>query len=170
METLDTQRLDKIFKSLAIIALVITVLILTKDIILPISFAALFSVVLLPIAKRIENKTGRIFSIIIILLCAVLVVALFTWFILSQLTSLVSSLPDLENKFFAQVNVISSSLSEHFNISMEEQDQLLKEAIKNISDNAADLFVSTSYLVYFFRCRFIFSCFCYTEIVSKIFY
>lgn len=150
METLHTQRLDKIFKSLTIIALLITALILAKDIILPISFAALFSVVLLPIAKQIENKTGRIFSIIITLLCSILVVALFTWFVISQLKSLVSSLPDLENRFFAQVTVISSSLSKQFNISTEEQDQLLKEAIKNLSNNAADLLVSTSYLVYFF--------------------
>ncbi len=125
-------------------------MILTKDIILPISFAALFSIVLLPLAKRIENKTGRIFSIIITLLCSILVVALFTWFVISQLTSLVRSLPDLENRFFTQVNVISLWLSEQFNISTEEQDQLLKEAIKNFSDNAADLLVSTSYLVYFF--------------------
>ena len=58
METLHTQRLDKIFKSLTIIALLITALILAKDIILPISFAALFSVVLLPIAKQIENIKG----------------------------------------------------------------------------------------------------------------
>jgi putative heme transporter len=150
METLNTQRLDQIFKSLAIIALVITALILTKDIILPISFAALFSVVLLPLAKRIENKTGRIFSIIITLLCTILVLALFSWFVISQLTSLISSLPDLENRFFTQVNVISSSLSEQFNISIEEQSQLLKEAIKNLADNTTDLLVSTSYLVYFF--------------------
>ncbi len=150
MQTLNTQRLDKIFKSLAIIALVITALILTKDIILPILFAALFSVVLLPLTKRLEKKTGRIFSIIITLLCAILVVALFTWFVVAQLTSLVNSLPDLENKFYTQVNVISSSLSEEFNISTEEQGQLLKEGIKNLSHNAAALLVSTSYLVYFF--------------------
>ncbi len=117
---------------------------------LPISFAALFSVVLLPLTKRIEKKTGRIFSIIITLLCAILVVALFTWFIVSQLTSLVSSLPDLENKFYAQVNAISSSLSEEFNISTEEQGQLLKEGIKDLSAYASSLLFSTSYLVYFF--------------------
>ena len=150
METLNTPRLDKIYKSLAIIALVITALILTKDIIVPIIFAALFSVVLHPLARRIEKKTGRIFSIIIIILGSILIVALFTWFVVSQLTSLVSSLPDLENKFYAQVNEVSASLSEQFNISTEEQGQLLKEGIKNLSDNAASLLVSTSYLVYFF--------------------
>ena len=147
---LNSKTLDKVFKSFAIVAMVIAVMIWTKDIVLPISFAALFSIVLLPIARRIENKTGRIFSIVITLLCAILVIALFSWFVVNQLTSLVGSLPDLENKFFTEINVISSFLSENFNISTEEQDQLLKEAIKNLTDNVADLLVSTSYLAYFF--------------------
>ena len=147
---LNLKRLDKIFKSFAIIAMVIAVMIWTKDIVLPISFAALFSIVLLPLARRLENRTGRIFSIVITLLCAILVIALISWFIVNQLTSLIGSLPDLENRFFAQINVTSAFLNENFNISTEEQDQLLKEAIKNLSDNAADLLVSTSYLVYFF--------------------
>jgi len=56
MVTLKTEHLDKAFKLLAIIAIVITSLILTKDIVLPITFAALFSVVLLPIVNRIEKK------------------------------------------------------------------------------------------------------------------
>jgi predicted PurR-regulated permease PerM len=150
VETLNTQRLDKVYKSLVIVALVITALIITKDIVLPFSFAALFSIVLLPIAMRIEKKTGRILSIIITLFCAILVVALFSWFIASQLTSLVSSLPDIETKFYSQVNSISLLLDKQFKISTEEQGQLIKEAIQNLSRSVADLLVSTSYLVYFF--------------------
>jgi len=150
MEAAKAQKLDKIFKSLSILALVITALILTKNIVLPLSFAALFSVVLLPLAKRVEAKTGRILAITITLLCSMVVVSLFTWFIIFQITKLVGSLPDLENKFFAHLNTISTSLSNQFNISTEEQGQLLKEAIKTMSDNVAGVLVSTSYLVYFF--------------------
>ncbi len=135
---------------MAIIAIVITSLILTKDIVLPITFAALFSVVLLPIVSRIEKKTGRILSIIIVLTGSLLLFALFTWFIVSQLTNLVDSLPDIEDKFFSYVYEVSSSLSDQFQISNEDQGQLLKEGIKNLSDNAADFLLSTSYLVYFF--------------------
>jgi len=150
MEVLKTENLDKAFKSLAIISLIIAALILTKDIVLPITFAVLFSVVLLPVVKRVEKKTGRIFSIIIVLAGSLLLFVLFTWFIVSQLTSLVASLPDIEDKFFSYVNEVSSSLSNQFKISTEDQGQLLKEGIKNLSDNAASLLLSTSYLVYFF--------------------
>lgn len=150
METLNREKIDKLFKSLAIVTLVVWFLILAKDIVLPISFAALFSVVLLPVVKRVEKKAGRIFSISIVLLMAFLAVVLFTWFIVSQLTSLVASLPDIEGKFYTLVNSVSSSLNDQFKMSTEDQGQLLKEAIKNLSDNASSLLVSTSYLVYFF--------------------
>lgn len=150
MESFNKEKLDKVFKLTAIAALVIIALILTKDIILPISFAALFSIVLLPLVKKVERKAGRIFSICIVLFSFLLIFALFTWFIISQLTNLVASLPGLEDKFFAQVNDISSSLNDQFKISTEDQGQLLKEGIKNLSDNVAGLLVSTTYLVYFF--------------------
>jgi predicted PurR-regulated permease PerM len=150
METLNREKLDILFKSMAIVALLIVGLIVTKDIILPISFAALFSVMLLPLVKRMEKKAGKIFSIVIVLVSTLLIMALSTWFIISQLTSLVASLPNLEQRFFDLVNTISISLNDEFKIGIEEQGQLLKEGIKNISTSATGLLLSTSYLVYFF--------------------
>jgi predicted PurR-regulated permease PerM len=116
----------------------------------PISFAALFSVVLLPVVKRLEKRTGRIIAITLVLLSSFLVVGLFSWFIVSQLTSLVTSLPGLEEKFFQHINLLRASLNDQFNISIEEQGQLLKEGAKNLSAYATDLLFSTSYLIYFF--------------------
>ncbi len=150
MESSNKERLDVTFKGVVLLAILITALVLTKDIIVPIIFAALFSVVLLPMAKRVEKRTGRIFSIVLTLLISFLVFGFFTWFIASQLTSLVMSLPGLEQKFFALVNSISSSLNDQFNIGIEEQSQLLKEGIRNLSAYASDLLLSTSYLLYFF--------------------
>ena len=149
METAQKERIDNVFKTMAIFSIIIAILVLTKDILVPISFAALFSVVLLPFAKRLETKTGRIFSILIVLLLSFLLVGLFSWFIVSQLTSLVISLPSLEEKFLGMVNNISQSLNDVFNISSEEQGQLLKEGIKDISAYASNVLLSTSYLVYF---------------------
>ncbi len=150
VEPNNKEKLDVIFKGAILLGLLLTALVLTKDIIAPIVFAGLFSVVLLPLAKRVEKKTGRLFSIVLTLLISFLVFGFFTWFIASQLTSLVISLPGLEQKFFALVNVISSSLNDRFNIGMEEQSQLLKEGIRNLSMYASDLLLSTSYLLYFF--------------------
>ncbi len=150
MEASTKDKLDLAFKAMVILALLIAFLILTKDIVMPLTFAALFSVVLLPLAKRIEKRTGRIFSIFMVLLFSFTLVGLFTWFIVSQLTSLVASLPGLEEKFFDMVNTVSFKINDQFNISTEEQGQLLKEGIKNLSAYTSNVLLSTSYLVYFF--------------------
>ena len=81
-KTQSTNQLDRVFKTLVVLALIVTGVILLKDIVIPVTFAALFSIVLLPIARRLEKKTGRIFSIIIILLGVFLVMSLITWFII----------------------------------------------------------------------------------------
>ncbi|MBS1682721.1 MAG: AI-2E family transporter [Bacteroidetes bacterium] len=147
---LRTEALDRIFKTLMIVVIVITGLILLKDIVLPIIFAALFSTVMLPLVKRLERKTGQVFSISVILFCSLALLALGTWFIVTQITGLVASLPGLEGKFFVFINSVSQTLHEKLNISAVEQGQLLKDAIKNISSYAPSLLISTTYLAYFF--------------------
>lgn len=143
-------RLDRIYKFLIVLALTITALILTKDIMTPLAFAGLFSVVLLPLEKRLERKLGRIFSIIIVLVSALLIMGLVIWFVVLQLTSLVASLPSFEERFIFFVNEVSASLREQFNVSTDEQTQLLKDGVKNLSTYMGSLLLSTSYLAYFF--------------------
>ena len=86
-KTQSTAQLDRVYKSLVILALVVIGVVLLKDIIIPLAFATLLAIVLLPIERRIEKKTGRIFSIIIVLLCVFLIMGLISWFIVSQLST-----------------------------------------------------------------------------------
>jgi predicted PurR-regulated permease PerM len=143
-------RLDTIFKIMVILALGIYGLILVRDIVLPIVFAAIFSVVLTPIAKRVEKKTGRILSIIIVLIAAFTVMGLLTWFVVAQLSSLVANLPNLETRYAAFVNNITDYLSQEFSISAAEQGKLLKDGLTSLSSVATELVASTGYLAYFF--------------------
>lgn len=133
-----------------VLAIAITGLILTKDIVLPIAFGAIFSVVLLPIAKKIERKTGRIFSILIVLVGTLIVIALLFWFVVTQLSNLVYTLPDLEDRFSEFVNSISESIDQELNITSREQLQIMKDGLKNVSSFAAEWLLSTSYFAYFF--------------------
>ena len=142
-------QLDRVYKSLIVLALVVAMLVFTKDIVVPMAFAGLFSVVLLPIESRVERKLGRIFSILTVLLSSFLFIALMSWFIFSQLTSLVASLPDIQQHFTAFINEMSQSASQQFRISTEEQTQLIKDGLNNLSEYLGDLLLSTSYLLYF---------------------
>lgn len=150
MDTTTGNKLDQAFKWMVVFAIGLACLILTKDIVLPIAFAALFSVVLLPISKRIEQKTGRILAITLTLFGAFLLLALIMWFVIAQLASLVQGLPDIQERFYALINETSSTVSKNFNISTSEQAQLLKDAIKNVSSHLGEWLLSTSYLAYFF--------------------
>ncbi len=133
-----------------VLALVITALILTKDIVMPIAFAALFSVVLLPLVKRFEKKMGRIFSIALVLLIAFSVMILISWFVVAQLSSLAESLPDLEDKFYGLINSTSDRVTEWLKIDTHEQTQILKDGLKNFSAYFGTVLLSTSYFAYFF--------------------
>ena len=148
-KTQSTAQLDRVYKSLVILALVVIGVVLLKDIIIPLAFATLLAIVLLPIERRIEKKTGRIFSIIIVLLCVFLIMGLISWFIVSQLTSLVDSLPGLEERFYAALEEASNTL-QRFHISTNEQTGYLKEGLQQMSSYLAELLLSTSYLAYFF--------------------
>ncbi len=150
MESTYKEKLDYVFKSVVILAFVLAALVLTKDIVVPITFAALFSVVMLPLVKRLEKRTGRIYAIVIVMVGSILIGVLFSWFIISQLTSLAASLPDLQEKFYQLVSTVSTSVNEQLKISTEDQGQLLKEGVKNFSEYAGALLISTSYLLYFF--------------------
>ncbi|MCX8490309.1 MAG: AI-2E family transporter [Cyclobacteriaceae bacterium] len=143
-------KLDRIYKTFAVIALAIAGLIFAKDIVMPIAFGALFSMVLLPLAKRFERKIGRIFSIVLVLLVAFLTMLLISWFVIAQITSFSSSLPDLEVRFMALITSASEQLNSMLKIDTHEQSQLLKDGMKNLSSYVGSLLLSTSYFAYFF--------------------
>lgn len=143
-------KLDRIFKTLIILVIVTAGAVVLKDIAVPIVFAALFSVIMLPLVKGLQKKVGRIFSIVIVLTSSLLLIALVMWFVISQLASLVASLPDLEEKLSAFILSLSTSINTNLQITSAEQTQILKDAIQHFSSYVADLLVSTSYFIYFF--------------------
>jgi putative heme transporter len=143
-------RLDRIYKMLVVLAIGIYGMVLVRDIVMPIAFAAIFTVVLAPIASRIEKKTGRILSIVIVIIASLSLLALATWFVIAHLTSLVANLPNLESQYLDLINSITLSIHERMNISTEEQVKILKDAISDLSAVATEVVSSTSYLAYFF--------------------
>src|SRR5690242_17996401 len=89
-------RLDYTYKLLVVIALVITVIILAKDIFIPIAFAGLLSVVMLPLVKRLESlKFPTALSITLVLFFTIVILGLFIWLIVNQIVGLVNDLPNL---------------------------------------------------------------------------
>jgi len=144
------RQLDQVYKFLVIVAIAVTGIVLMRSIIIPLAFAALFAVVLNPIAKRIERRTGTVLSITIVLFGSLLLLGVTIWLVIGQLTDLVASLPDLEEKFSSGIVTVNKYIEQQFNISTDEQTVMLTDGIKNLSVYLTDVLFSTSYLAYFF--------------------
>ncbi|MCA4900459.1 MAG: AI-2E family transporter [Bacteroidota bacterium] len=143
-------KLKVVYQYLVVLALTIAFLVLSKDILMPMAFAALFSVVLLPVVKAFGKKMGEIAAISLTLFCVLILMLMIGWFVISQLSSLAASLPDLEQKFLDLITQISDSLNSKFKVSTTEQVQYLKDGLKNLSSYLGSILLSTSYLAYFF--------------------
>jgi putative heme transporter len=146
----ETTPLDRLYKSLVVLALAIVAVVTLSDIIIPIAFACLFSVVLLPLVRRLEKKVGRVLAITIVLIASFTVLFFLVWLVIDQLTGLAQSLPNLEDRFYDVITKINVQISSTFNIGSAEQTQLLKEGLKNLSTYMGSVIVSASYLIYFF--------------------
>ena len=91
-------RLDYIFKLMVIIALSIYAVILLRDIVIPLLFAIFLSMVLLPIVKKIERKTGTIVAVTIVVVGGTILFGLLTWLLINQIIGLVNDLPNLQDR------------------------------------------------------------------------
>src|SRR5690349_11512954 len=150
MATESTPTLDRLYKGMIVAALTITAVVLLKDLIIPMAFAALFAMVLNPAATRIARRTGNIFSIILVLLASLVILLLIIWLVVDQLANLVANMPDVEERFFQMIAAASGQLHNRLNIGVEEQTQMLKDGAADLSTYLGGVLVSTSYLAYFF--------------------
>ncbi len=146
----DTTPLDRIYKTLVVLVIVICIVIFLRDLLIPVAFACLFAVVLLPLVKRLEAKVGPVLSILIVLLTAFTVMSLLVWLVIDQLTGLANSLPNLEKRFYTVISDINWQISKTFHIGYAEQTRLLKEGLTNLSTYIGSLLLSASFLIYFF--------------------
>jgi predicted PurR-regulated permease PerM len=140
-------RLDYTYKIVVIVALIITATILAQDIVIPFAFAAILSVVMLPVIKKLEVRLGTTLSILLVLLATIILIGLFLWLIVTQLISLVDDLPNLQTKFESFINQTSRTLRRDFGVSTSEQNKMVGDVMKNISTYLGNLLVSTTNVI-----------------------
>ncbi|MCW5910635.1 MAG: AI-2E family transporter [Cyclobacteriaceae bacterium] len=140
-------RLDYTFKLLIVVALIITATILARDIVIPILISGIFSIVMLPVIKRLERKMSSVLAITLTLIFSFLVFSALTWLTISQMSALVKDLPNLESKFNALVDRVSSAIQDTFNMSAKEQNQMLKNSLASLGSYATNLFTATTNII-----------------------
>lgn len=137
-------RLGYIYKLMVVIALSITAVILCRDIVVPLAFAAFLSVVMLPLVKRIERKTGLTLAVTITLVGTIVVLGLLGWVLVHQIVSLANDLPNLQTKFDSFVDQAEKTISEQLNMDRGEQSKMLQDAAKSVSGYVGAFLLSTT--------------------------
>jgi predicted PurR-regulated permease PerM len=138
-------RLDYTYKLFVVVALTIAAVILAKDIVVPLAFAAFLAVVMLPLITKMEKrKIPPAISITLVLLGTVVSVGLIIWLIVDQVVGLLNDLPNLQAKFETFMNQVSRTLRRDFGISTTEQNKMAAEFMRSVSLYLGDILLSTT--------------------------
>lgn len=137
-------RLNYVYRLMIVVALAITAVVLCRDIVVPLAFAAFLSIVMLPIVKRIEKRTGLTLAVTITLVATIVILGLLGWVLVHQIVGLANDLPNLESKFNNFVGQVNTTLSEQFNIDKDEQNKMVQDFVKGVSVYVGAFLLSTT--------------------------
>ncbi len=106
------------------------------DIIMPICFAILLAMLLLPVVNwLIRRKLPDVLAIILAILLATLFIGGIIYFLSSQVASFMSDLPTIKQKLSQHISTLQGWINEQLNISMKQQDAAVESAKENIQKN-----------------------------------
>jgi predicted PurR-regulated permease PerM len=144
MATRTWNRLDYVYKLMVVTGLSILVIILCRDIVIPLAFAIFLSVVLLPVVKRIERRTGSTFAVILVVVGGMILFGLLAWLLINQIIYLVNDLPNLQDKANKFMDHIKGLMWTQLNIGKTERNQMVQDFLKSVSVYLGAFLVTTS--------------------------
>lgn len=114
---------------LLMLVLIGFILFIGADIIVPFAFAVLLSILLIPITSFLERRgLGRINSITVAILLAVLFLGGILYFLSSQILSFMDDIPVMRKRIGDLILMIQKWLQKRFGISIREQSTYLNSA------------------------------------------
>jgi predicted PurR-regulated permease PerM len=156
MSTNQTKTLPSYAKAcinLFFIFLLATIIYIGKEIVIPLAFSLLISVLLLPLNNFLERKKiNRVFSIIISLILTVIFCIAIVYFLTSQLVSFTQDIPAIQKQLIHHSTVIQSWVTDHFNITKNAQAVIVTDAKENIKNSGfiGDTFLSLTQILALF--------------------
>jgi predicted PurR-regulated permease PerM len=140
-------RLDYTFKILVVITIIVMGLSMAGDIVIPMAFAALLSIVLQPLVRRLERKIPTVLAISIVLVLTMVIIGMIVWVVVRQVSGLISDLPDLQVRTENFIDQISKYARESFNISKADQKKMITEGATKVSAYLGDILLTTSHTI-----------------------
>jgi len=131
------QRLGFTLLSLGIITVAI---VLGKEILLPILFAVLLAMLLLPITNYLVGKgLHRILSIGLPVLLTLILFGGLIYFLSAQIINFLDDAPELKKKLTEVGASAQKWINENTNITVRKQNEYIKETVEGIKDNGGKL-------------------------------
>lgn len=99
------------------------------DILVPLAFAAFLSILLNPLASRLERKMPKVVAIAVTMSIAIAVVAVVFYFLSTQIVQFGDSLPMLKQKLGEITADLKNWIKDTFGVAVAKQDKMVKEAL-----------------------------------------
>ncbi|MBB6610124.1 AI-2E family transporter [Pontibacter sp. Tf4] len=127
------------------IILLIWLLQLFKSVLVPLAFAMLFAMLLLPLVHDLEKKTRmpRPLAILLSIVLIVIILALVVWFLSVQLLNLTSELETIGNNIGDLIDKVQLFLYNKFGIAPSNRSELVRNAIGSFQDIATTFLGNT---------------------------
>jgi predicted PurR-regulated permease PerM len=136
----------RLFKALAIVALILMIivaLIFGKPFLVPLTFAALLSMLLLPVARWLEGKgLNKALSTLAALTLLVVFIAVVLFFVGWQMSDIASNTTKLQQTATEKYEQVKDFVSQQLGVSHQKQDQLIKEQQKSSSGKVSGMATS----------------------------
>ena len=125
---MENKKLYKAAAILAILVLTVVILVYAKPFLVPVAFAAILSMVLLPVAKWLQRKgINNVVAILLSVFSLVIFFGLLIFFISFQISNIASDATKLETQLTDKYHEAQKYVSEQLNISPEKQEQMIKQ-------------------------------------------
>lgn len=103
-----------------------------RDILVPIAFSVIIAILLNPLVNKFKSyKISHIFSIIIAMLLAILIIGAILYFLSSQIVGFGENLPLLKTKFADMLHRLQGWVQMKFGLAINKQVQLLNDALNS---------------------------------------
>ncbi|MFM8349066.1 MAG: AI-2E family transporter [Bacteroidota bacterium] len=120
-------------RPLQVILLIAAILYFGRALFIPLSFAVLISFLLYPVCKWLEGKgTSRSLAIAVGLFVITALIALVVALLVNQFNQFQESWSSISGRFEQTMNQLSLTITEHFGISKESQDEWIKKSLENL--------------------------------------
>ena len=149
-----TMSLQKIAYFLIIMCISVYILVIGKNIIVPLAFAGVFALMLKPISDRLEQRISNpnVAIGLSFMVASVPLVGLI-WFFSSQFIDVFENLPSISNKIEEGMNSLFVQMNKYLGSTRKESEEMLSEgAAGSFGFLTTGLSVSSSFIVNFFLC------------------